>query len=87
MATRNERRARAKAANAARSERIANAARAYDIALKVKANLSAPKERNYYPNSSCVADLKAKSHRVYVCRASGGMERGRAMALKAQGKY
>jgi hypothetical protein len=87
MASRNERRKRAKAANAERSERIANAAKAYERALIVKRNLSNPPERNFYPPVSCIGNMKAQSHRAYICRAGGGMERKRALALKAQGKW
>lgn len=85
--TRNERRKKAKAANLERSIRIATAAKAYEVSKIVKENLSKPIERNYYPTISCVGELKAKSHAIYVCRASGGMNRSRAMALKAQGKW
>lgn len=36
---------------------------------------------------SCLANAASQSHRGYVCRAGGSMERRRALALKLQGKY
>jgi hypothetical protein len=36
---------------------------------------------------SCLANAASQSHRGYVCRAGGSMERKRALALKLQGKY
>lgn len=87
MASRHARRKAAKAANRERTERIAKAARSHQIAAIVKANLSAPIERNFYPTVSCIGNMAGQSHRAYVCRAGGGMERRRALALKAQGKW
>ena len=87
MTTRNERRKRAKAANAARTERIAKAALAYERDLIVKRNLANPPERSYYPKVSCIGNMEGQSHRVYLCRAGGAMERRRALALKLQGKW
>lgn len=87
MATRNQRRKAAKAKNLARTEAIIAANAAYERALIVKRNLANPPERNYYPAVSCIGDMKAQSHRAYVCRAGGGMDRRRALALKAQGKW
>ncbi len=87
MATRNERRKRAKRANAERTERILAANAAYERALVVKRNLANPPERSYYPTKSCIADMGSQSHRVYICRASGAMPSQRANALKAQGKW
>lgn len=87
MASRNERRKRAKRANVERSERIANAAKAYERDLIVKRNLSNPPERSYYPTVSCIGNMAGQSHRAYICRAGGAMERRRALALKLQGKW
>lgn len=87
MSTRNERRKRAKARNLERSERIAKAARAYEVAKIVRDNLSRPVERSYYPTVSCIGNMEGQSHRAYVCKAGGGMDRRRALALKAQGKW
>ncbi len=87
MASRNERRKRSKAANAERTANIVAANAAYERALIVKRNLSSPIERNYYPPKSCLADMASQSHRGYVCRAGGAMDRRRALALKAQGKW
>lgn len=87
MATRNQRRKAAKARNLERTEAIVAANAAYERALIVKRNLANPPERNYYPTVSCIGDMKAQSHRAYVCRAGGGMDRRRALALKAQGKW
>ncbi len=84
--TRHQRRKAAKIASLDKSERIAIASKAYDKANLVNNNLSSPIERNYYPQSS-MAGMMEQSHRGYICRASGGMGRGRAMALKAQGKW
>lgn len=88
MASRNERRKRSKAANLERTVRIAQAALAYDRALIVKRNLSQPTERSYYPTVSCCHPdaMKSQSHRAYICKAGGGMERRRVLALKSQGK-
>ncbi len=66
--TRNQRRKAAKAANAERSQRIAEASKAYERALIVKRNLAQPVERNYYPQS-CLAGMEGQSHRAYICRA------------------
>lgn len=87
MSNRHSRRKAAKAANVERTEQIIAANAAYERALIVKRNLSTQPERNFYPAVSCIGNMAGQSHRAYICRASGGMGRQRAMALKAQGKW
>lgn len=88
--TRNERRKAAKARLNAKLERIAKAElgrQADERRAIVKRNLASPIERNYYPARSCIAEMQGASHRAYICRASGGMPRQRALALKAKGSW
>ncbi len=84
--SRHQRRKAAKERNTLKSEGIAKASLAYDKAEIVRRNMGSPMERNYYPQSS-MSDMAGQSHRGYICRASGGMGRQRALALKAQGKW
>lgn len=87
--SRNARRGIAKQRQIEKSERIAKAsvaARLDEVRRIVDANQRAPQERNYYPSCN-IGRFAGMSHRGYVCRASGGMGRQRALALKAQGKY
>lgn len=67
MSTRHERRKSAKVKAEARLEGLAQAERSRRIAKTVKANKSAPIERNYYP-SSCMGNLAERSFRGYVAR-------------------
>lgn len=88
--TRNQRRKVARERLLAKSERIAKAElarQADERRALVQANKMAPKpERNAYP-ASCLANMQGSSHRAYICRAGGQMPHGRALALKAQGKW
>lgn len=87
--SRAQRRQLAKERLIAKSVRIANAseaARLSGVRLKVEANLASPPKRNYYPESN-LASFAGLSHRGYVCKAGGSMDRRRALALKARGSY
>lgn len=87
--TRNQRRKAARERLQAKQERFlarVAAARLEDVRNVVIENMGKPVERNFYPQSS-MSEMQGQSHRGYICRASGGMPRGRAMALKASGKY
>lgn len=90
MATsRNVRRKAAQARLLAKQERIARAEigrRLSEVRETVRTNLSSSIERNYYPQSS-MSGMAGLSHRGYVCRASGGMPRRQALALKAKGSW
>jgi len=90
MATsRNDRRRAAKARLLAKSERVARAElgrQADERQAIVDRNMASPPVRNYYPQS-CLAGVEGMSHRGYVCRASGGMARRQALALKAKGSW
>lgn len=87
--TRNERRKSAKQRLELKSARIAKAELARlnngNRAI-VKANLASPIVVETHIRS-CLANLADQSHRGYVCRAGGGMDRRRAMALKARGSW
>lgn len=88
--TRNERRKAAKARLKAKQERFEariEAQRLENVRTIVQRNLRSPIERNFYPKTSCIADMAGNSHRAYICRASGGMPRQRALALKAKGSW
>lgn len=67
MSSRHTRRKAAKAKAEARLEQLAQAERSRRIGQTVKANKSAPIERNYYPQS-CMADLTSKAAFGYVAR-------------------
>ena len=74
MSSRHTRRKAAKAKQLAKAEGIAQAHRSWQIAQIVKANMSAPIERNYYP-SSIMGRLDSLSHRGYVCHNRTRVER------------
>jgi hypothetical protein len=85
--TRHQRRKAAKAASLAKSERIAVAAKAYDRAQTVKRNMGSPIERNYYPQSQLASFGDTAARFSSSGRGPGSMNRRRALALKAQGKW
>ena len=67
--SRNARRQHRKARLRAKAERIAKghlAALADERQRIVQANMASRPERNFYPQS-CLANIKALSHRGYVC--------------------
>ncbi len=83
MATRNERRKRAKAANLERTIRLAEISRAVDNRKRMQANLSKPRERvyNYGPSSFAMVERNFgpstnASHEI------GAMLRGKAYTAK-----
>ena len=83
MATRNERRKRAKAANSARTERIANAAKAYERALIIKRNLASPPERVYDYGLSSFELVRRNAGPSYSAkREDAAMLRGKAYSAK-----
>lgn len=87
--SRNERRMTAKLRLEAKLHRIAKAelGRQRDERQEVvRANTYVKAERNPYP-PSCLSNLAGQSHRVFICRATGGMSRRGAMALKAKGSW
>ena len=85
--TRHQRRKAARQASLERSERIVLAHRAWERSETVKRNLSVAKERNYYPQSQ-MAGLSENAARFNCSgRGPGAMNRRRALALKAQGKW
>lgn len=83
MASRNERRKRAKANNAARTERIANAAKAYERALIIKRNLGSPIERTYDYGTSSFELVRRNAGPSYSAkREDDAMLRGKAYTAK-----
>lgn len=87
--TRHQRRKLAAVRSAEKTERLASAALAHRNAAIVSANMSNPvrPERSAKGMGNRSVYTGADSHRGYVCKAGGSMERRRAMALKSQGKW
>ena len=83
MASRNQRRKRAKAANSARTERIANAAKAYERALIIKRNLASPPERTYDYGLTSIELVRRNAGPSYsATREDAAMLRGRPLTAK-----
>jgi rRNA-processing protein FCF1 len=73
MSSRHTRRKAAKAKAEAKTLELAKAYRSHLVQETVARNMSQKPERNYYPPSSCMADLAGKSHRAYVCQNDKGL--------------
>lgn len=85
--TRHQRRKAAKAKSIAKTERIILAHKAWERSERVKRNMGQPIERNYYPQSQ-MGTLSENAARFNSSgRGPGAMNRRRALALKAQGKW
>jgi hypothetical protein len=67
MSSRHTRRKQAAKKQLDKTIAIVQAHRAWEISQIVRANMSAPIERNYYGPGS-MANLESQSHRGYVCR-------------------
>lgn len=88
MASRHSRRKKAALTKANAIIAEARAEHAKTVRAIVKRNLASPIERNYYKGTtSTLSAMQSASHRGYVCRAGGSMERRRALSLKAKGGW
>jgi hypothetical protein len=73
VSSRHQRRKAAKAKAAERLEGLAQAERSRRVAVTVKANKSAPIERNYYP-ASIMGNLSEYASRGYVARNTKSLD-------------
>lgn len=86
MANRHQRRKAALRKQEDKLIALATAERSRQIAETVKANKSAPIERNYYSNRSTIDDVKVNTYIGFrEPRASGGMGKRGVTALQAKG--
>ena len=89
MATRNQRRKAKKARDRAKQKRLNGVmlGKQKDYVQEiVRRNLSSPPQREAGNIRSCLSNLGTQSHRGYVCRASGSMNRQRALALQSKNR-
>lgn len=94
MASRHQRRKKAAIKREAILSAKAQSFVADGVKAIVKRNLATPiseserlERRAWQGIGMTITAMKAASHRGYVCKAGGSMDRRRALALKAKGSY